>query len=82
MERVNPEKQSYNFTMTTEWMFISPRLKDNYIGEGYKIGVNSTGMIGLLLTKSEEESKFIETIGPLKILSYVGKPWPHQQQQS
>ena len=67
---------SYNFVMTTEWMFISPRSKDDYQGEGYKIGVNSTGMIGLLLTKSREESQFVERIGPLTILSYVGKEWP------
>lgn len=76
MERLNPEKVSYNFAMTTEWMFLSPRLQGDYVGEGYKIGVNSTGMIGLLLTKSEEESKFLERIGLLTILSSVGKPWP------
>lgn len=78
MQRFNPEKVSYNFAMTTEWMFLSPRLKGDYVGDGYRISVNSTGMIGLLLTKSEEQSKFLERIGPLTILSHVGKPWPQQ----
>lgn len=76
MRQLNPGKVSYNFAMTTEWMFLSPRSKGGYVGDGYRIGVNSTGMVGLLLTKSEEESKFLEQIGPLTILSYVGKPWP------
>ena len=69
------EKLSYNFVMTTEWMFISPRSKDDYIDNGHKIAVNSTGMVGLLLTKSEEQSQFVEEIGPLTILAFVGKPW-------
>lgn len=77
MKQLNPsENLSYNFVMTTEWMFLSPRSKDDYIGEEYEIGVNSTGMIGLLLTKSEKESEFLEKTGPLTILSCVGKPWP------
>jgi ATP adenylyltransferase len=67
---------SYNFVMTTQWMFISPRSKDDYIGEGYKLSVNSTGMVGLLLTKSEDETAFLERISPATILAYVGKPWP------
>lgn len=66
---------SYNFVMTTQWMFVSPRSKDDYLGEGYKISVNSTGMVGLLLTKSEEETEFLERISPATILAYVGKPW-------
>jgi len=61
--------------MTTQWMFIAPRTKDDYIGEGYKIAVNSTGMVGLLLTKSEEETAFLERISPSTVLAHVGKPW-------
>lgn len=66
---------SYNFVMTTQWMFISPREKDDYRGEQYKIAVNSTGMVGLLLTKSPEESEFLERVGPATILGQVGKSW-------
>ena len=62
--------------MTTEWIFVAPRRKDDYQHEGYKIGVNSTGMVGLLLTKSDEETAFVEKIGPLAILADVGSPWP------
>lgn len=72
----NQEKLSYNFVMTTDWMFVSPRSKDDFIEDGYKIAVNSTGMVGLLLTKSQEESDFIERVGPLTILSNVGVLWP------
>jgi ATP adenylyltransferase/5',5'''-P-1,P-4-tetraphosphate phosphorylase II len=61
--------------MTTDWMFVSPRDKDDYRGEDHKIAVNSTGMVGLLLTKSPEESEFLERVGPSTILAAVGKPW-------
>jgi ATP adenylyltransferase/5',5'''-P-1,P-4-tetraphosphate phosphorylase II len=67
---------SYNFVMTTDWMFVSPRDKDDYRGQDHKIAVNSTGMVGLLLTKSTEESEFLERVGPSSILATVGKPWP------
>ena len=77
MSQLNPkEKVSYNFVMTTEWMYICPRSNDDYHGEGYIISVNSTGMVGLFLTKSEEESAFLERIGALTVLTQVGKPWP------
>ena len=78
LQQANPETRpnfSYNFVMTTQWMFIAPRTKDDYIGEGYKIAVNSTGMVGLLLTKSEEETAFLERISPSTVLAHVGKPW-------
>jgi len=79
VKKVNSEENlSYNFVMTTEWIFLSPRTKDDYVGQQYDIGVNSTGMVGLLLTKSEAETQFIEEIGPLSILSDVGKPWPQK----
>jgi ATP adenylyltransferase/5',5'''-P-1,P-4-tetraphosphate phosphorylase II len=61
--------------MTREWMFLSPRKKDDYINQEYRIGVNSTGMIGLLLTKSPEESQFLEDIGPVTVLEDVGISW-------
>lgn len=70
------KRSSYNFVMTTDWVFVSPRSKGDYIDGDHKIGVNSTGMVGLLLTKSEEESEFLERVGPLSILTELGKPWP------
>jgi len=77
MKRDNQEeKLSYNFVMTTEWIFISPRTKDDYTEQDQRIAVNSTGMVGLLLTKSEDQTNFVERVGPLNILAYVGKPWP------
>jgi sulfate adenylyltransferase (ADP) / ATP adenylyltransferase len=78
LSQANPEKVShvsYNLVMTTDWIFISPRTKDDFISEGYKIAVNSTGMVGLLLTKSEDETAFLEKIGPIKVLASVGKAW-------
>ena len=77
LRRSNPHsKLSYNFVMTPDWIFVSPREKDDYQREGHKIGVNSTGMVGLLLTKSDQETAFVEKIGPLAILADVGSPWP------
>ena len=75
-EHNTQRKLSYNFAMTTDWIFVAPRKKDDYQHEGYKIGVNSTGMIGLLLTKSDEETAFIEKVGPLAVLEDVGCLWP------
>jgi len=61
--------------MTTEWIFLSPRIRDDYTEENQSIAVNSTGMVGMLLTKSEEQTEFVEQVGPLNILANVGKPW-------
>lgn len=59
---------SYNFVMTKEWMFIAPRIMESW---NY-ISVNSTGMIGMFLVKSEEESNMVKDIGVLKILKQLG----------
>jgi len=76
LKRDNPEENhSYNFVMTTEWIFLSPRIRDDYTEENQSIAVNSTGMVGMLLTKSEEQTEFVEQVGPLNILANVGKPW-------
>jgi ATP adenylyltransferase/5',5'''-P-1,P-4-tetraphosphate phosphorylase II len=82
MRKVNSaDKLSYNFVMTNEWIFLSPRKKDDYIEQGFKIDVNSTGMVGLLLTKSEEESRFLEQISPARVLENVGIAWPSQREK-
>ena len=79
LSQANPENisdLSYNLVMTTDWIFICPRTKDDFISdEGHKIAVNSTGMVGLLLTKSPEETTFLENIGPMTVLQSVGKTW-------
>jgi ATP adenylyltransferase/5',5'''-P-1,P-4-tetraphosphate phosphorylase II len=79
LRKVNEADVSYNFVMTKEWVFLAPRKKDDYIGEGFKIGVNSTGMVGLLLAKSEEESQFLQGIGPATVLEDVGISWSPQR---
>jgi len=79
LSQANPENVSdfsYNFVMTTDWIFVCPRTKDDFMSEeGHKIAVNSTGMVGLLLTKSPEETTFLEKIGPMTVLQSVGKAW-------
>jgi ATP adenylyltransferase/5',5'''-P-1,P-4-tetraphosphate phosphorylase II len=72
---------SYNYVMTTQWMFICPRSTGDFRDQGREIGVNSTGMVGLLLTKSQDESDFVEQYGPGRILSFVGEPWPSQSNE-
>lgn len=54
--------------MTKEWMMMTPRRKDSF-GE---IGVNSTGMVGLLLAKSQDEFEALKDLSPLKVLTEVG----------
>jgi len=71
--------ESYNWVLTTDWMYVSPRTQEDYENEGQRVAVNSTGMVGLLLAKSHEQAEFIEQVGPSNILAYVGSPWPSRQ---
>jgi ATP adenylyltransferase/5',5'''-P-1,P-4-tetraphosphate phosphorylase II len=76
LKRDNQEEEvSYNFVMTMDWIFLSPRTMDDYTDTDQRIAVNSTGMVGLLLTKSDEQTEFVERVRPLSILASVGKPW-------
>ncbi|KAK9241321.1 ATP adenylyltransferase-domain-containing protein [Lipomyces kononenkoae] len=61
---------SFNFAMTKDWMFLAPRGQESYEG----ISVNATGMVGLLLAKSEEQLDFIKSTGPLEVTAKVGLP--------
>ncbi|KAK9368685.1 HIT-like domain-containing protein [Lipomyces kononenkoae] len=61
---------SFNFAMTKDWMFVAPRGQESYEG----ISVNATGMVGLLLAKSEEQLDFIKSTGPLEVTAKVGLP--------
>ncbi|KAK9256404.1 HIT-like domain-containing protein [Lipomyces tetrasporus] len=61
---------SFNFAMTKEWMFLAPRCQEMYEG----VSVNATGMVGLLLAKSDEQLDLIKDTGPLKVTAKVGLP--------
>ncbi|KAK9315843.1 HIT-like domain-containing protein [Lipomyces starkeyi] len=61
---------SFNFAMTKDWMFVAPRGQESYGG----VSVNATGMVGLLLAKSEEQLDFIKNTGPLEVTARVGLP--------
>jgi ATP adenylyltransferase/5',5'''-P-1,P-4-tetraphosphate phosphorylase II len=63
--------------MTSDWLFIAPRTKEDFPlqEDNDLLSVNSTGMIGLLLTKSLSESNLVEELGPTRILAVVGSPW-------
>ncbi|KAK9478751.1 ATP adenylyltransferase-domain-containing protein [Lipomyces japonicus] len=62
--------KSYNFAMTSKWMFMAPRSKEEFEG----VSVNSTGLVGLLLAKSQYQAELIKTVTPLHILGSVGLP--------
>ncbi|KAG5518787.1 hypothetical protein PMAC_002758 [Pneumocystis sp. 'macacae'] len=59
---------SYSFVMTKQWMFMAPRTMESW---NY-ISVNSTGMVGMFLVKSEEELNLVKDTGILKILKQLG----------
>ncbi|KAG5439562.1 hypothetical protein PCANB_002138 [Pneumocystis canis] len=59
---------SYNFAMTKRWMFITPRVMESW---NY-ISVNTVGMLGMFLVKSEEELNLVKNTGILKILEQLG----------
>ncbi|OLL22670.1 Diadenosine 5',5'''-P1,P4-tetraphosphate phosphorylase 2 [Neolecta irregularis DAH-3] len=61
---------AYNFCMTKEWMFMAPRSKEHW----KDISINSTGMVGLLLTKSDEELQDVKHTRIVEILEHVGIP--------
>ncbi|CAK9439984.1 uncharacterized protein LODBEIA_P40840 [Lodderomyces beijingensis] len=62
---------SYNFIMTTRYMFMVPRSKSKFED---RIGINSCGFQGLVLCKNEELFEFVKKTGPLNILSSVSLP--------
>ncbi|EMR11088.1 hypothetical protein PNEG_00687 [Pneumocystis murina B123] len=59
---------SYNFAMSKQWMFMAPRIMESW----NNISVNTTGMVGMLLVKSEEELNLVKNTGILKILRQLG----------
>lgn len=61
---------SYNVVFTTKYMMIIPRK----VGTYKDLGINSCGVLGLILCKSEELFNLVKTDGPGKILSSVGFP--------
>ncbi|KAG4305412.1 hypothetical protein PORY_000968 [Pneumocystis oryctolagi] len=62
------DKISYNFAMTKQWMFITPRTTESW----NHISVNTVGMLGMFLVKSQEELNLVKNTGILKILKQLG----------
>lgn len=61
---------SYNVILTTKYMMIVPRANGCY----KDLGVNSCGILGLLLCKNEELFNLVKTDGPAEIFKSVGFP--------
>lgn len=66
---------SFNVVMTTKFMMLVPRAHGKY----QDFGINSCGMLGLFLFKSEEMLDFVRDETPEKIWEYVGFPNTHGQ---
>ncbi|KAK6462734.1 5',5'''-P-1,P-4-tetraphosphate phosphorylase [Scheffersomyces coipomensis] len=67
---------SYNFVMTTKYMLMVPRSNGKYKD---KLGINSCGIIGLILCKDDELLQLVKNDGPLAILEAIGYPNTHGQ---
>ncbi|KAK9379958.1 HIT-like domain-containing protein [Kockiozyma suomiensis] len=63
---------SFNFAMTKQWMYMAPRSRETYAHDDLELSVNATGMVGMLLAKSESELDIFEKVGVLEILKTVG----------
>ncbi|KYR02176.1 hypothetical protein DLAC_00990 [Tieghemostelium lacteum] len=62
--------KSYNFIMTSEWMFLVPR--SVYQSRG--ISINSVGFTGAILVRKEEDLDTIQKHGIMNILTEVSIP--------
>ncbi|KAK6197971.1 5',5'''-P-1,P-4-tetraphosphate phosphorylase [Scheffersomyces amazonensis] len=67
---------SYNFIMTTKFMLMVPRSHAKYKNQ---LGINSCGVIGLILCKDDQLLSLAKNDGPLSILEYIGFPNTHGQ---
>jgi len=62
---------SFNFVMTRGWMLVVPRKQEFAEVDGLKLSVNSLGMAGMILCKSEHEAHALHNpIALLKQLTY------------
>ncbi|ODV90527.1 hypothetical protein CANCADRAFT_16256, partial [Tortispora caseinolytica NRRL Y-17796] len=59
---------SFNFAMTTEWMAMVPRTQEVYSDGDVSMSINTTGFMGFLLARTQQEVDYIKAVGPLSIL--------------
>lgn len=59
---------SYNIVFSDKWLMAVPRSKESF----KDISVNATGVVGLLLAKSQEQLDVYKEEGPLKVLTELG----------
>lgn len=64
------ESISYNVIMTTEYIMIVPRS----VGKYKELGINSCGILGLFLFKSDDLLKIVQNDTPQKVWESVGFP--------
>jgi ATP adenylyltransferase len=79
-ENARPMSTSYNFLMTQDFIMLIPRSKESatvqHEGKSFELSVNSLGFAGLLLCRTEEESKALEAQeNLLDLLTQVGVQW-------
>jgi len=63
-------QMSHNFVMTSEWMLVAPRSAESW----RSVSVNSTGMVGMILVKQEEDMELVQSEGILNVLRRLGVP--------
>lgn len=62
---------SYNFCATTKFMMLVPRSTGKF---DQILGINSCGVMGLILCKDEELANLVRTTGPEIVLEAIGLP--------
>ena len=65
------ERQSepYNLLVTRDWMLLVPRSRDKF--EGFS--VNSLAYAGALLVRNPQQLDAVRRVGPMGVLSQVGR---------
>ncbi|ODQ80261.1 hypothetical protein BABINDRAFT_166613 [Babjeviella inositovora NRRL Y-12698] len=65
---------SYNFVMTEKWMMLVPRSLGYFTDGDLLLGVNSCGVLGLVLVKNRMLYELVKAKGPAEILGQLGFP--------
>lgn len=64
------EKESSNFAMTKDYLFVVPRKQEFFEG----VSINSLNFVGTFFAESDNLLRHMESLGPTNMLEAVTKP--------
>jgi len=69
---LDPDRQPmrpYNLLVNPQWLLVVPRSREHY----QEISVNALGFAGSLFVRNPEQLETVRRLGPLKLLTHVGR---------